>query len=101
VEPDVTNLESKLEILGTVAEQYPEDSPEQSALAAAAHALMFVQHVETVAKFQRWVSEFTQPPTALQVLHCKLAGVDCPHELLDESTREVEALMERLRHKRA
>jgi hypothetical protein len=71
----MTELEAKREVLGRMAQQYPPDAPEQSALMAAAFALHFVVLSESLVKFQEWVGEHTEPPTALQVVHAKLAGI--------------------------
>ena len=96
------NLEAHCAILEKIANNFPEDSPERAAIFAATHAMHYVIHADTQEKFRAWVSSWTQPPTALQILNAKLAGIeDLPHELLDESMREVEQLMEKLRHKRA
>ena len=98
--PNMNDLEDKCAILEKLADSYPENSPERDAVYTAAHAMRYVSHVDTQAKFRTWVESWTKPPTALQVLNAKLAGIeDLPHELLDESMREVEQLMERLRHK--
>ncbi len=98
--PDLDNLESHLSTLETLAKKYRKSSPERAAIFAAAHALRYVQDLDTKAKFQAWVDGWTQPPTALQVLHAKLAGIKVPHELLDEILQEVEQIFERLRHLR-
>lgn len=100
--PDRTDIEVHCAVLGRIAEGYPAGSPEREAVFAAAQALHYVRHAETQAKFRDWVATWTEPPTALQVLMAKLAGVDdLPHELLDESMRDVERLMETLRDARA
>jgi len=99
--PDITDLEGKCAILETVAKSYPEGSSEREAINTAVHAMHYVAAVETQAKFQSWVNSWIQPPTALQILNAKLAGIeDIPHELLNDTLREVEQLMERLRQKR-
>ncbi len=97
----MTDLESKSALLEQIANSYPEDSPEREAVFTAAHAMRYVSHVEVQEKFRLWVNNWTQPPTALQVLNAKLAGVETiPHELLNETLQEVEQLMEHLRKKR-
>ena len=99
--PDMSDLEGKCAVLERIASSFPEGSPEREAVGTAAHAMRYISHVETQAKFRSWVDGWTQPPTALQVLNAKLAGIeDLPHELLDDTMREVEQLMERLREKR-
>ncbi len=99
--PAITDLLIKCAIVENIAKNFPEGSAEQQALAAAAHAMQYVSHAETQAKFRAWLADWTQPLTALQVLNAKLAGIDdLPHELMDETMREVEQLMERLRTKR-
>lgn len=95
------NLEAHCAVLERIAKGYPEDSPERAAIVGAAQAMHYVCHTEAQAKFRDWVASWTEPPTALQVLQAKLAGVDdLPHELLDESMVEVDRLFERLRHRR-
>lgn len=99
---DVKNLEAHCAVLELIAAGFAEGSKERAAIHAAAQALNFVRHEETRAKFQAWVDSWTEPPTALQVLNAKLAGIDdLPHELLDDTLREVEQLMEKLRQRRA
>ncbi len=101
MQPDVTNLEAHCAALQRIAAGFAEGSEERAALVAAAQALHYVRHEATRAKFQAWVESWTAPPTALQVLNAKLAGIDdLPHELLDDTLREVEQLMERLRQRR-
>ena len=96
------DLEAKCETLEKVAGQFAERSPERDAIFTAAHAMRFVSHLETQEKFRSWVASWTEPPTALQVLQAKLAGIeDLPHELMDDSMLEVEQLMERLRKQRS
>jgi hypothetical protein len=100
--PDLENFEAHCAVLERLASAYPEDSPERAAIYAAAHAMHFASQAETRAKFREWVASWTKPPTALEVLWAKLAGVeDLPHELLDDTLREVERLMEKLRQARA
>jgi hypothetical protein len=100
--PDLNDLEAHCAVLERIADAYAEGSSERAAVLAAAHALHYVRHAETQAKFREWVASWSKPPTALQVLQAKLAGIDdLPHELLDESMRDVERLMEKLRHARA
>ncbi len=100
--PDVTELQARCAVLEGIGEHFPEGSTEREAVRTAALAMHYVCHVETQAKFQSWVESWTLPPTALQVLHAKLAGIDeLPHALLDDTLREVEQLLERLRNKRA
>ncbi len=99
--PSRTDLELHCAVLERIADGYADGSPEREAVFAAAQALHYVRHAETQAKFRDWVATWTEPPTALQVLMAKLAGVDLPHELLDESMRDVEQLMEKLRSARA
>ena len=95
------DLEGKCATLEEIASQYAEGSPESDALFTAAHAMHFVSHLETQEKFRSWVASWTEPPTALQVLQAKLAGIeDLPHELMDDSMLEVERLIERLRQQR-
>ena len=85
----------------TISKAYPDGSPERQAIFTAAEGMAFVQRESNKAKFRAWVDSWTKPPTALQVLNAKLAGIeDLPHELMDESMREIEQLMEKLRHKR-
>ena len=99
--PEFQNLEAHCAILEKIAKSYPEDSPERAAIFVAAHAMRYVSHEDTQKKFQAWVDSWTLPPTALQVLNAKLAGIeDLPHELLGESMREVEQLMDKLSHTR-
>lgn len=99
--PEMTDLEGKCAVLERIAESFPDGSAEREAVYTAAHAMHYVSQMETHAEFRTWVEGWTQPPTALQVLNAKLNGIeDLPHELLDETMREVEQLMERLRHKR-
>jgi hypothetical protein len=100
-DPDFEAIERHARTLETIAAGHPADTPEHQALVAAAQALYFVKHTETEAKFRAWVAGWSKPPTALQVLHAKLIGIeDFPNELLDETLRDVERLMERLRHLR-
>lgn len=102
MQPDVTNLEAHCAVLQRIAAGFAEGSEERAALVVAAQALHYVRHAETRAKFQAWVESWTRPPTALQVLNAKLADIDdLPHELLDDTLREVEQLMEKLRQRRA
>lgn len=97
----MTDLERKCAILEKIANSFPVGSSEYEAIFTAAHAMRYVSHVDTQAKFRTWVEGWTQPPTALQVLNAKLAGIeDLPHELTDETLREIERLMERLRQQR-
>lgn len=99
--PDVTNLESYCVVLEAIAADFAEGSDERAAILAGTQALHYVRHEETRAKFQAWVDSWTEPPTALQVLNAKLAGIDdLPHALLDDTLREVEQLMEKLRQRR-
>jgi len=99
--PKLDDLAGKCAVLERIAKSFPDGSVEGEAIYTAAHAMRYVSHVEIQAKFQTWVEGWTQPPTALQVLQAKLAGIeDLPHELLDDTMREVERLMEHLRHKR-
>jgi hypothetical protein len=99
--PDMSDLDDKCAILERIANGYPDGSPERGAVYTAAHAMRYANQMETQAKFRSWVEGWSAPPTALQVLNAKLAGIeDLPHELLDETMREVELLMERLRTKR-
>lgn len=99
--PNMGDLEGKCATLEKLASQFAETSPEHDAISAAAHAMRFVSHLETQEKFRSWVASWTEPPTALQVLQAKLAGIeDLPHELMDDSMLEVERLMERLRQQR-
>ena len=99
--PDVKNIEAQCEILGRISEAYSPGSPERQALFTAAEAMSFVLKEDNKAKFRAWVDSCTKPPTALQVLNAKLAGIeDLPHELMDDSLREIEQLMEKLRHQR-
>jgi hypothetical protein len=98
---DFEKLEEYCAILEKVAKSYPRESPEHAAVFAAAWALNYVQRERSKEGFRTWIETLTRPLTALEILHSKLAGVDdLPHELLDESMREVEQLMEKLRHKR-
>ena len=98
--PDLSDLETKCHLLGQIAERYQSNSPEELAILAAAHALQYIQHLKLRDDFQSWVDRFQQPPTALQVLHARLAGVKIPHELLEESVREIDQVLERLQFKR-
>lgn len=99
--PDMTNLDSKCAVLEKIAMSFPKGSAEREAVYTAAHAIRYVSRLEIQSKFRTWVEGWTKPPTALQVLSAKLAGIDdLPHELLDDTMREVEVLMERLRQKR-
>lgn len=83
--------------LEEMAGAFQEGSPEAAALLTAVQALIFVQNIDTKAKFQQWVNNLTQPPTALQILYARLAGVDdIPHELLDETLCEIDQLMKRM-----
>jgi hypothetical protein len=96
--PDMTDLESKCGVLERIANNFPDGTPERDAIDTAAYAMHYVSHLETQAKFRIWVESWTQPPTALQILNAKLAGIeDLPHELMDDTMREIEHLMERLR----
>jgi hypothetical protein len=100
--PELANFEAHCATLERIADSYPEGSPERSAIFAAVHALHFARHIDNNTKFRAWVDSWAKPPTALQVLNAKLAGIDdLPHELMDESMREIDQLMEKLRHKRA
>lgn len=99
--PDVKNLEAHCAVLERIAAGFAEGSEEKAAILCAAQAMHYVRHAETQAKFQAWVDSWTRPPTALQILNAKLAGIDdLPHELLDDTLREVEQLMEKLRQRR-
>ncbi len=99
--PDMSDLEGKCAVLEKIAMSYPDGSPEREAVYAAAHALHYVSHLNTQAHFRQWIDSCTKPLTALQVLQAKLAGIeDLPHELLDDTMREIEQLMERLHQKR-
>ena len=99
---DLTNLEAHCAVLERISAGFAEGSEERGAILVAAQAMHYVRHEETRAKFRAWVDSWTQPPTALQVLNAKLAGIDeLPHELLDDTLREVEQLMEKLRQRRA
>ena len=95
--PNLNDLESKCAILEKIADAFPPDSPERDAIFTAAQALHYVRTTNTQAEFKRWVDNWTQPPTALQVLQAKLNGIDLPHELTDQTMREVEQALERLR----
>ena len=102
MKPDLDRIDEHCAVLERLASEHPEGSPEHAAIFAAAHAMHFVRHAETRLRFREWVASWSEPPTALQVLQAKLAGVeDLPHELLDESMRDVERLMEKLRQARA
>jgi len=102
VKPDLDRIEEHCAVLERLASEHPEGSPEHAAILAAAHAMHFVRHAETQIRFREWVASWSEPPTALEVLQAKLAGIeDLPHELLDDSMRDVERLMEKLRHARA
>jgi hypothetical protein len=74
------DLDSTLEILQALARQHAEGSPEEEALRNAAQALLYVRQAEVEAKFRDWLAELDRP-TALQVLHAKLMGIEIPHEL--------------------
>jgi hypothetical protein len=98
---DLSDFEGKCAILECIANSYPDGSPEREAVYTAAQAMHYVSHIDTQKQFRAWVDSWILPPTALQVLHAKLAGIEeLPHELMDETMREVEQLMERLRQKR-
>jgi hypothetical protein len=95
-------LEEHFAMLEQLADNYAEGSPENSALLVAAQALAYLKRSEVETKFQEWVRSWKSPPTALQVLYAKLMGVDdFPHDLLDDSMKEVEQLMERLKRLRS
>lgn len=99
--PEMTDWEDKCSVLERIAGNYPADSAEYEAILIAAQALHFVNHLETQAKFRAWMDCLNKPLSALQILHAKLAGIDdLPHELVDDTLREVEQVLERLRHKR-
>lgn len=100
--PDLDHLEAHCAVLERIANNYPDGSAERAAVFAAAQALHFARHVDNQIKFRTWVDSWTKPPTALEVLHAKLAGIDdLPHELMDDSMRQIEQVLEQLRHKRA
>jgi len=95
---DIKKLHKHAEVLGPIAENYPKKSKESAALIAAAHALWYVLTVENKKDFETYLRNLTLPATALQIMHAKLCGIkDLPHELTDETLREVEAALERLR----
>ena len=101
VKPDLDGIQEHCAVLERLAAEHPEGSPEHAALFAAAHAMYFVSHAETLVQFREWVASWSKPPTGLQVLMAKYAGVEVlPHELLDESMRDVESLLEKLRNAR-
>ncbi|MFN0198779.1 MAG: hypothetical protein ACKVT0_18685 [Planctomycetaceae bacterium] len=97
---NTTNIEAVRATLGEIAGQYPTKSKEQDALLSAAMALEFVHSMNVVEKYRTWLNNMNKPPTALQVLHAKLMGIDIPHELLDKTMLEVEGLMEQIKNTR-
>jgi hypothetical protein len=95
---DIKKIEQHANTLGQIAENYSKNSKEATALFAAAHALWYGLHRENRKSFEEYLRNLDEPPTALQILHAKLCGIeDLPHELTDETLREVEAALERLR----
>lgn len=100
--PDFGELDDKCEILEKIAKSHPKGSPERDAVTLAAWAMHYVNHVEQRDEFRNWLEKLDKPLTALQILHAKLAGIDdLPHELSDETMREIDSLMERLRNMRS
>ena len=96
---DSTTIEGMLQTLGTLAGQHAESSPEKVALRTAAQALVYVQQAEVETRFREYLAGVARPLTALEVVHAKLMGVEVPHHLNNETLREIDAVLEKLRHR--
>ena len=97
--PDVDeDLGLHLEMLVSIAEAHGWDSPEGKAIWMAREAILYVSQLSTKRRYEEWLLKRTQPFSAIEILNAKLCGIeDLPHELLDDTMIEIEAVLERLR----